>query len=473
MTPQEQEDASLDNKARDRFRRWDLNHNGRLDKDEIQAALSDAKVPVTNDQIEALYQLMANKDSEQVELEDFMKFVRHRRKALKTAFESICAEGDTTTGKAHPRKTTSNGEAYFTAGQLRRAASRANIPLSDQNVGEIMSQIDRNHDGSVTFDEFVNCLNLVPHINPHVFFDRWFVDAFDDYTIGFRFPREIRLREGEEFVDMAIRKIACGGVAGVVSRTLTAPVDRVRLLMMTSGTLLGIGAAYHRAVSHPTGYRALWIGNGVNCVKIAPEMALKLYAFDAFKTAIARDPDNVSMMERFVAGGCAGALAEFTVYPMDVLRTRMATGLYRDVPSCARAVWSDGGARAYFAGLTPSIIGIIPYAAIDLSMYSVLRDLAVAHLTAKGTEVSVPLLLSCGMLSSAMAATLTFPIMVVRTKAQATNMSIKAVVLKLWGEGIRGFYRGLAPSLMTVMPATSISYASYEWLNSRWTSYLS
>jgi len=100
-----------------------------------------------------------------------------------------------------------------------------------------------------------------------------------------------------------------------------------------------------------------------------------------------------------------------------------------------------------------------------------LKEVAVAHLTTKCQEASVPLLLSCGMVSSATAATLTFPIMVVRCKAQATNDSIRNVVRGLWGEGIRGFYRGLAPCLVAVMPATSISYATYEWLNTQWTSW--
>lgn len=56
--------------------------------------------------------------------------------------------------------------------------------------------------------------------------------------------------------------------------------------------------------------------------------------------------------------------------------------------------------------------------------------------------------------------------MVVRCKAQATNMDVGNAIRKVWGDqGFRGFYRGLAPSLMAVMPATSISYATYEYLN--------
>lgn len=173
---------------------------------------------------------------------------------------------------------------------------------------------------------------------------------------------------------MLVRKLACGSASGILSRAVTAPVDRIRLLQMTSSTKMSIASAYSTAISHSNGLAALWIGNGISCIKIAPEMALKLYAFDAIKSRLSQNPHNVSMMERFAAGGCAGALAEFSVYPLDVLRTRMATGRYASVPACFRAIQGDGGIRAFYAGLTPSIVGILPYAALDLCVYSMLTE---------------------------------------------------------------------------------------------------
>jgi solute carrier family 25 phosphate transporter 23/24/25/41 len=32
------------------------------------------------------------------------------------------------------------------------------------------------------------------------------------------------------------------------------------------------------------GFRAFYLGNGVNCTKVAPETAFKMHAFDQFKT---------------------------------------------------------------------------------------------------------------------------------------------------------------------------------------------
>jgi solute carrier family 25 phosphate transporter 23/24/25/41 len=64
-----------------------------------------------------------------------------------------------------------------------------------------------------------------------------------------------------------------------------------------------------------------------------------------------------------------------------------------------------------------------------------------------------------------------YPLNLVRTRLQASGSSgHPQVYTGLWdvvrkthaNEGIRGFYRGLLPTLAKVVPAVSISYVVYE-----------
>ena len=193
--------------------------------------------------------------------------------------------------------------------------------------------------------------------------------------------------------------------------------------------------------------------------------------FDTIKNGIAGDPGNVSASERFVAGGLAGVTAQLSIYPMEVVKTRLAIaapGATSGIADCARQIVSQGGYRAFYAGVGPSIVGIVPYAAIDLSMNSLLKDYAAQHLQAQKRETSVPVLLGCGMASSGTAAVLTFPLNAIRTKAQATGGSFGSVFNSIRLQGWGAFYRGVVPSLMKVLPATSISYAAYEYLGGTW-----
>ena len=57
-----------------------------------------------------------------------------------------------------------------------------------------------------------------------------------------------------------------------------------------------------------------------------------------------------------------------------VMKTRLAlgkTGQYRGLMDCARHTLQAEGIRTFYKGLTPSLIGIIPYAGIDLAVYEV------------------------------------------------------------------------------------------------------
>ena len=60
--------------------------------------------------------------------------------------------------------------------------------------------------------------------------------------------------------------------------------------------------------------------------------------------------------------------------PLQVLKTRLAlgtTGQYRGMYDCLRQILHNEGGRALYRGITPSLIGIIPYAGIDLAVYEV------------------------------------------------------------------------------------------------------
>ena len=57
-----------------------------------------------------------------------------------------------------------------------------------------------------------------------------------------------------------------------------------------------------------------------------------------------------------------------------VLKTRLAirkTGQYSGMIDCAMKLWKNEGPGVFFKGYVPNIIGIIPYAGIDLCIYEV------------------------------------------------------------------------------------------------------
>ncbi len=82
----------------------------------------------------------------------------------------------------------------------------------------------------------------------------------------------------------AFKFLLAGGLAGAVSRTATAPFDRLKVFLITRSDVvpppgkvahnpLGGIRALHDAISRiylEAGIRGFWVGNGLNVVKIFP-----------------------------------------------------------------------------------------------------------------------------------------------------------------------------------------------------------
>jgi len=70
----------------------------------------------------------------------------------------------------------------------------------------------------------------------------------------------------------------------------------------------------------------MWRGNGINVIKIAPESAIKFMAYEQLKTLIkGRHPGReIRIEERFLAGSLAGAISQTVIYPLEVIKTRLA-----------------------------------------------------------------------------------------------------------------------------------------------------
>jgi len=70
---------------------------------------------------------------------------------------------------------------------------------------------------------------------------------------------------------------------------------------------------------------SLWRGNGVNVIKIAPESALKFMAYEQGKRLIKGNSNReLRIEERFIAGSIAGAFSQSVIYPLEVIKTRLA-----------------------------------------------------------------------------------------------------------------------------------------------------
>ncbi|XP_017160892.1 calcium-binding mitochondrial carrier protein SCaMC-3 isoform X4 [Poecilia reticulata] len=274
------------------------------------------------------------------------------------------------------------------------------------------------------------------------------------------------------------RQLMAGVMAGSVSRTGTAPLDRLKVFRQVHGSsdFRGSALSGFKYMLNEGGPWSLWRGNGVNVLKIAPETAIKFSAYEQIKTVMRGHDESrtLRLHERFVAGSLAGATAQTIIYPMEVLKTRLnlrKTGQFTGIADCAKQILQREGVAAFYKGYVPNMLSIVPYAGIDLAVYETLK-LSWLNRNTGLSDPGVMVLLGCGAVSSTCGMLASYPLALVRTRMQAqasVKGSPKLSMLSLLRnivtqEGIAGLYRGISPNLLKIVPAVSVSYVVYEYM---------
>ncbi|CAG9467650.1 unnamed protein product [Pedinophyceae sp. YPF-701] len=264
-----------------------------------------------------------------------------------------------------------------------------------------------------------------------------------------------------------------GGIAGVVSRSTTAPIDRAKMIMQVAeGSHMNMRQAFKVMLAEGS-IRSWFRGNGANCAKIGPEMALKLTINDEMKKIVysRRQDAHIPAWQRLAFGGLSGAVAQACIYPMEVVRTRLAVcapGSYNGMLNVLTRTYQQEGVKALYRGLTPSLIGIIPYAGVDIAVFEIIKSHLVEVFDGDLPNSS---LLAAGAASASLAQFVSYPFAVVRTRLQAQGAKghqekyegmIDAFRKTYRHEGVRGLYRGLTPNMLKLAPAAAISWWSFE-----------
>ncbi|KAJ7904587.1 mitochondrial carrier [Mycena olivaceomarginata] len=440
-----------------------------------------------------------------------------------------------------------DGNGHLDANELSAALTKVGITLSMAKLSEFMTFLTASpHSRSINFAEFRDFLLLLPMRASPAEIYRYYemrrylgddargparVTMEGDVSLSAEDRPTIHLKaeasnaqmdtghtqgESEEEEEdphahewleghTALRFLLAGGIAGAVSRTCTAPFDRLKIFLITRPPDLGgtqitpkpsiggakvIASAVARIYAEG-GILAFWTGNGLSVAKIMPESAIKFFSYESSKRAFAKywdkvdDSRDISGVSRFLSGGIGGITSQLSIYPIETLKTQMmssAGGLkakegvdalqkhgQTKLVAAARHLWALGGFRAYYRGLTIGLVGVFPYSAIDMSTFEALK---LAYLRSTGKdEPGVLALLAFGSISGSVGATSVYPLNMVRTRLQASGSTghpqkytgVWDVTTKTWErDGWRGFYRGLFPTLAKVVPAVSISYVVYE-----------
>ncbi|KAK6138929.1 hypothetical protein DH2020_027327 [Rehmannia glutinosa] len=297
---------------------------------------------------------------------------------------------------------------------------------------------------------------------------------------------------------------SAGAISGGISRTVTSPLDvikirfQVQLEPTTQWALLrrdAFGPSKYTGMLQATkdifreeGLRGFWRGNVPALLMVMPYTAIQFTVLHKLKSLASgssksEDHINISPYLSYVSGALAGCAATVGSYPFDLLRTILASQgepkVYPNMRSALVDILETRGFRGLYAGLTPTLVEIVPYAGLQFGTFP--------YATQGDDALSSFQLFLCGLAAGTCAKAVCHPLDVVKKRFQVEGLQrdprygarVEHHAYRNMYDGLRqishvegwaGLYKGIVPSIIKAAPAGAVTFVAYEftsdWLES-------
>lgn len=195
---------SFENKLLEIFQQIDSSKDHRIEWNELQRCCE--KLNIILEEIDKdTFHLCEVERNHGVNFNGFKQFFKLR---LKKVFKEI--------------DTDSSG--FITSNEINEALLKLNINISSRKLDAILKNMDLNADNKVDFDEFCEFFSDLPSPNFKSIAKKW------AYGEGLDFGSDIA-PSAVPPVEMPLSQfMLAGGLGGVASRTLTAPLEKIKIL---------------------------------------------------------------------------------------------------------------------------------------------------------------------------------------------------------------------------------------------------
>merc|ERR1712071_250176 len=259
-----------------------------------------------------------------------------------------------------------------------------------------------------------------------------------------------------------------GSIAALTGKTVTAPLDRLKILIQTQQPNFSEVGAFKKnengiinaikRIIKADGYLGLYRGNHIALIRHGLHGGIGFTIHDTLHQRF-NSNGNTTISKNFIIGACCGVGATFVTFPFETMRVMIAT----NQGNLRQLAISHGGylkllIRGY-SGLSAGIIGVIPYAGLNFGLRDVMKDLLYQNKLRFGNtrtncfdERGMPgwkTSFTLGVFSGLITQALVYPVEVVKRRRQnEVKRRYHSIVKELTKSGLRSTYAGLSLNII-------------------------
>ena len=265
-------------------------------------------------------------------------------------------------------------------------------------------------------------------------------------------------------MDENVKNFVYAGIAGMVSRTATSPLERLKVLYQNKTDIKMSYHTYLPQLIKREGYLSLFNGNGINCLRVMPESAIRYSVFDSCKKHLSEKDININL-NYFISGSISGITGSCVVYPLETVRTKLTAqsnnNMYNGFVACVKKSYNTNGIKGFYKGNVLYTIGQIPYQGTNFLTYEYLKN------NHENTHTN---LLLFGSIAGFTSISCSYPFEIIKRRMQLSGElgnptyknTLHCVKHMYKYNGLRSFYAGFIPQCVKLIPANCIFFYTIE-----------
>ncbi|KAI8820861.1 mitochondrial carrier domain-containing protein [Fimicolochytrium jonesii] len=258
--------------------------------------------------------------------------------------------------------------------------------------------------------------------------------------------------------------LLAGGAAGTAVDTALFPLDTIKTRLQAKGGFWAHG-----------GFKGIYRGLSSAVIGSAPGAAAFFVTYEAIKERAGIWLPGLKSTDAAVhmlAASGGEVAACFVRVPTEVIKQRMQTGQYQSVVQAVRSILAVDGLGGFYRGYAMTIFREIPFTCIQFPLYERLKQIWAQKTNRQSVNAGEAAL--CGSVSGGIAAALTTPLDVVKTRIMLgtksitpTTQTISPGILPTFTsiireEGAGRLFAGVGPRVMWISIGGSIFLGVYE-----------